>query len=66
MENELIFNKKNEKLSKNAKKSLRKKISFFFLKNTSWGHGNKTAFFQKKRIFIMLKSSFLTQKTPFT
>jgi hypothetical protein len=43
-----------------------KKSHFLTQKTHRRAHGNKTAFFQKKRIFTMLKSPFLTQKIPFT
>jgi hypothetical protein len=43
-----------------------KNSHFLTQKTHRRAHGNKTAFFQKKRIFTMLKSQFLTQKTHFT
>jgi hypothetical protein len=52
---------------KNGQKSIMQKILIFLTQKTHRrAHGNKTAFFQKKRIFTMLKSPFLTQKTHFT
>jgi hypothetical protein len=51
---------------KSSKNHHAKKSYFLTQKTHRRGHGNKTAFFQKKRVFAMLKSSFLTQKPAFT
>ena len=51
---------------KESKNHHAKKTYFLTQKTHRRGHGNKTAFFQKNRVFTMLKSSFLTQKNPFT
>jgi hypothetical protein len=55
MKKELIFNKKNEKSSKNAKKSSCKKISFFFPKKRIIGVMVIKTHFLKKNAFLPCK-----------
>jgi len=64
MKNELIFNKKNEKSSKNGKKSSCKKISFFFSKKRIVGVMVIKPHFFKKNAFLSCKNHHFWLKNP--